>query len=118
MKTNDGGPDGSGFTEGLGGCDEKLRRAVKTVLEGWTLPTDARKILEAAVYATPQPAERVPLTDKDRVPDEFRNAAAAYRAGWNDSIGKPLNAQAQPAEPAGRGSDAAKGCAADKRTKQ
>lgn len=52
----------------MGGCDEKLRRAVKTVLEGWTLPTDARKILEAAVYATPQPAEPA-LTDKliDRI---------------------------------------------------
>ena len=29
---------------------QKLRKAVFTVLEGWTLPDDARKILEAAYY--------------------------------------------------------------------
>lgn len=35
--------------------DEHLRRQVKIVLEGWTLPSDARKVLEAALYATPIP---------------------------------------------------------------
>lgn len=36
--------------------DEHLRRQVKIVLEGWTLPSDARKVLEAALYATPIPS--------------------------------------------------------------
>ncbi len=29
---------------------EKYRRAIATVCEGWTLPADARKILEAALW--------------------------------------------------------------------
>lgn len=33
----------------------ELRSAVYTVLEGFTLPADARKILEAAYWATPAP---------------------------------------------------------------
>jgi len=38
-----------------------LRTAVFTVLEGWTLPLDARKILETAYYA--QPEQEPKLTD-------------------------------------------------------
>lgn len=31
--------------------EESLRKAIATVCEGWTLPDDARKILEAALFA-------------------------------------------------------------------
>ena len=39
-----------------------LKAAVFTVLEGWALPLDARKILETAYYAQP---EQEPVCDKD-----------------------------------------------------
>ena len=42
-----------------------LKAAVFTVLEGWALPLDARKILETAYYAQPE-REWVGLTDKER----------------------------------------------------
>ena len=41
-----------------------LKAAVFTVLEGWALPLDARKILETAYYAQPE-REWVGLTDMD-----------------------------------------------------
>jgi hypothetical protein len=41
-----------------------LKAAVFTVLEGWALPLDARKILETAYYAQPE-REWVGLTDDD-----------------------------------------------------
>lgn len=33
---------------------QQIRSAVERVLEGWTLPFDARKILETALYAEPE----------------------------------------------------------------
>ena len=41
-----------------------LKAAVFTVLEGWALPLDARKILETAYYAQPE-REWVGLTDEE-----------------------------------------------------
>ena len=41
-----------------------LKAAVFTVLEGWALPLDARKILETAYYAQPE-REWVGLTDDE-----------------------------------------------------
>jgi hypothetical protein len=42
-----------------------LKAAVFTVLEGWALPLDARKILETAYYAQPE-REWVGLTQEER----------------------------------------------------
>ena len=42
---------------------EMLKAAVFTVLEGWALPLDARKILETAYYAQPEQEEPLPLVD-------------------------------------------------------
>jgi hypothetical protein len=42
---------------------ESLRDAVFTVLEGFTLPHDVRKMLEAAYYTAPPKREWVGLTD-------------------------------------------------------
>jgi hypothetical protein len=44
---------------------QSLKDAVFTVLEGFTLPHDVRKILEAAYYTTP-PAAPVPMTIEQR----------------------------------------------------
>ena len=44
---------------------ELLRDAVLTVLEGFTLPHDVRKILEAAYYTAPPQRTWVGLTDED-----------------------------------------------------
>jgi hypothetical protein len=41
-----------------------LKAAVFTVLEGWALPLDARKILETAYYAQPE-REWVGLSDDE-----------------------------------------------------
>jgi hypothetical protein len=53
---------------------ESLRDAVFTVLEGFTLPHDVRKILEAAYYTTSPKREWVGLTEEERndIGDDFR----------------------------------------------
>jgi hypothetical protein len=71
---------------------DDLRKAVALVLEGWTLPADARKVLEKAYWATqPQAQPLVPLTDEqiDELlkAEGFRCADAedrrmANHAGW------------------------------------
>ena len=40
-----------------------LKAAVFTVLEGWALPLDARKILETAYYAQPEQEELIQFKD-------------------------------------------------------
>jgi hypothetical protein len=55
-----------------------LKAAVFTVLEGWALPLDARKILETAYYAQPEPVQVRP--------HEFI-AMASKQA---DMVGKPV----------------------------
>ena len=52
-----------------------LKAAVFTVLEGWALPLDARKILETAYYAQPK-RQWVGLTDEELV--ELRETHEAH----------------------------------------
>lgn len=67
-----------------------LRQAIATVCEGWTLPTDARKILEKAMWEHVPPAQAVDLgqfvPDPKTVPDCFAedDSDAQYNSGWND----------------------------------
>ena len=50
-----------------------LKEAVGTVLEGWTLPHDVRKILETAYYAdTPAPAQAEQSLEVDAVIEAAR----------------------------------------------
>jgi hypothetical protein len=56
--------------------EQSLNDAVFTVLEGFTLPHDVRKILEAAYYTTPPAAQRKSLTD-----DQLDEIAVIARRG-------------------------------------
>jgi hypothetical protein len=47
---------------------QSLKDAVFTVIEGFNIPPDVRKILETAYYATPPAAQQwVGLTEKDYI---------------------------------------------------
>lgn len=55
-----------------------------------------RSIVRAALAAHAVPATRR-LTEADRVPDEYRNQARGYRAGWNDALSPaPAEAKEEP----------------------
>jgi hypothetical protein len=59
---------------------QPLKEAVFTVLEGFTLPHDVRKILESAYFTTP------PTTPAAYTAEDI--AAAAARVGWVDGEGQ------------------------------
>lgn len=71
-----------------------LRKAVFTVLEGFTLPEDARKILESAYYSAPELSDdqrRALLDSRDtamrftwqaRIPECGEFAAIAQNLDW------------------------------------
>ena len=63
---------------------QSLKDAVFTVLEGFTLDSNVRKILESAYYTTPQPAQKpwVGLTD-DEISEAYNAASkkALYAMG-------------------------------------
>ena len=56
-----------------------LKAAVFTVLEGWALPLDARKILETAYYAQPEQASTEP-------PDYVEPPTSDYHNGWEEGF--------------------------------
>ena len=56
-------------------ADPNLRKAVFTVLEGFTLPDGVRKILETAYYSATSPAT-APLDEHEKVKAELANALA------------------------------------------
>jgi hypothetical protein len=64
-----------------------LKAAVFTVLEGWALPLDARKILETAYYAQPE-REWVGLTDEER--DELLNGSTRVPSRLIDWVEQKL----------------------------
>jgi hypothetical protein len=64
-----------------------LKAAVFTVLEGWALPLDARKILETAYYAQPE-REWVGLTQEER--DELLNGSTRVPSRLIDWVEQKL----------------------------
>jgi len=67
-----------------------LRTAVFTVLDGWTLPPDARKILETAYYAQPE-QEPVAWVSESESTKQFVEGRPR-RVWWecNTGVGQPL----------------------------
>ena len=68
-----------------------LKAAVFTVLEGWALPLDARKILETAYYAQPEQEPVAWIGNADFVKGQFVEGRVR-RVWWecNTGVGQPL----------------------------
>ena len=66
-----------------------LKAAVFTVLEGWALPLDARKILETAYYAQPE-QEPVAWMVRDQVDGCRYPSASKNPAGSINGESQPL----------------------------
>ncbi len=49
--------------------------------------------------SAPPSAPVGPMTDDSRVPDDYRNQASGYRAGWNDALASALAQQPARQEP-------------------